>query len=724
MASLGTLTLDLVAKTGGFTGPLDKAERASKKNAAAISKHQREITGAIGSSLKSLAGWAAGFVAFSSIKSFVKNSLDAAGAIQDVAATAGVTTDTLQEMRHVTSLFGMDAEQADAGLQKFNKSIGELKAGTGLLYTYLSKTDKALLSQVQSAKSADAALDIIFKSMKDVADSSERSALAVAAFGRSGQRMAIMADDYEKLRKEAQDLGLVIDSGLIESADEAGDKFDTMSQVIKTQLMVAVLDLAPAIQSVSASIIELSKSWSWLLGGQKRSNERIAELQATNVEMQGLNSLLREQRDIQTRLTMLKEKGSWYDPEELRQAQSNIESLLESVRELNGTGPGAPTTPDGSELSQQQKVEIYKKAFSELETITQKTYDVMKGEYQKDRDEFIDLTGDKLTAQAIYNKNIEALNKKLTGKDSGDSWGDFGDALKATSEYNKEVLKLNKELDAEIAAENDRQLKENIARDAVLRQFIYEAEEAEINNKADSIEKELELHELKFERLKELYTEGSEELVAIERIANAERDRIYKNDLANRKGINNEIVGNVGDAFSMMSSLAGQYAKEQSGIYKTLFLISKGFALADAIINLNMVISKATASAPPPYNIPAIAAAAIQGAIPIANIAAATFAGMAHDGIDSIPETGTWLLKKGERVTTAQTSKRLDDTLNTIQTNTGGASGGGYGLAKLKNDLHVHYEGPVFLNKSHIKSTTRLFMSEFNKELTRRGGVL
>ena len=134
MASLGTHSISC-----RFTGPLDKAERASKKNATAISKHQREITGAIGSSLKSLAGWAAGFVAFSSIKSFVKNSLDAAGAIQDVAATAGVTTDTLQEMRHVTSLFGMDAEQADAGLQKFNKSIGELKAGTGLLYTYLSK---------------------------------------------------------------------------------------------------------------------------------------------------------------------------------------------------------------------------------------------------------------------------------------------------------------------------------------------------------------------------------------------------------------------------------------------------------------------------------------------------------------------------------------------------------------------------------------------------------
>lgn len=41
-------------------------------------------------------------------------------------------------------------------------------------------------------------------------------------------------------------------------------------------------------------------------------------------------------------------------------------------------------------------------------------------------------------------------------------------------------------------------------------------------------------------------------------------------------------------------------------------------------------------------------------------------AGMAHDGIDSVPQTGTWLLQKGERVTTAQTSAKLDKTLNDI----------------------------------------------------------
>ncbi|WEJ23663.1 phage tail tape measure protein [Pseudomonas sp. SD17-1] len=45
--------------------------------------------------------------------------------------------------------------------------------------------------------------------------------------------------------------------------------------------------------------------------------------------------------------------------------------------------------------------------------------------------------------------------------------------------------------------------------------------------------------------------------------------------------------------------------------------------------------------------------------------------GMAHDGIDSIPREGTWLLQKGERVTTAGTSAKLDRTLSDIQANGG-----------------------------------------------------
>lgn len=40
--------------------------------------------------------------------------------------------------------------------------------------------------------------------------------------------------------------------------------------------------------------------------------------------------------------------------------------------------------------------------------------------------------------------------------------------------------------------------------------------------------------------------------------------------------------------------------------------------------------------------------------------------GMAHSGIDRVPETGTWLLEKGERVMTQDTSARLDNMLDSL----------------------------------------------------------
>lgn len=76
---------------------------------------------------------------------------------------------------------------------------------------------------------------------------------------------------------------------------------------------------------------------------------------------------------------------------------------------------------------------------------------------------------------------------------------------------------------------------------------------------------------------------------------------------------------------------------------------------------------------------PALAPAAMAAAAAIttplvAAVGTSALAGMAHDGVDSVPETGTWLLQKGERVTTAKTSAKLDATLDRVATqSTGGA---------------------------------------------------
>src|SRR5690606_3314163 len=78
-------------------------------------------------------------------------------------------------------------------------------------------------------------------------------------------------------------------------------------------------------------------------------------------------------------------------------------------------------------------------------------------------------------------------------------------------------------------------------------------------------------------------------------------------------------------------------------------------------------------------------AAAAATAPMVAGVASAALAGMAHDGIDSVPETGTWLLQKGERVTTAETSAKLDRTLDRLNNDMSRSRGNGTVVNLIEN---------------------------------------
>ena len=81
----------------------------------------------------------------------------------------------------------------------------------------------------------------------------------------------------------------------------------------------------------------------------------------------------------------------------------------------------------------------------------------------------------------------------------------------------------------------------------------------------------------------------------------------------------------------------------------------------------------------------AAATAGIYSQSLVAGVSASALAGMAHDGIDAVPETGTWLLQKGERVTTASTSAKLDATLERVGQQTNGNSSPNITLATTVN---------------------------------------
>lgn len=121
----------------------------------------------------------------------------------------------------------------------------------------------------------------------------------------------------------------------------------------------------------------------------------------------------------------------------------------------------------------------------------------------------------------------------------------------------------------------------------------------------------------------------------------------------------NLILGSASQIFDGLAGLAGTFAGEQSKAYKVLFAISKGFAIAQGVMNLSTAISNA-AALPWPANIPAMATAAATGASLVANIKGVTLQGQAHGGLDRNVREGTWWLRNDEMVLNPQQRRSFE----------------------------------------------------------------
>lgn len=145
--------------------------------------------------------------------------------------------------------------------------------------------------------------------------------------------------------------------------------------------------------------------------------------------------------------------------------------------------------------------------------------------------------------------------------------------------------------------------------------------------------------------------------------------------------------------FGNLASVTKTFFGENSKLYKAAFAVEKAYAIAKALINVPKAYSDAYAAT---VGIPVIgpalapiaggvaAAAQVAQAAMIGNV---NLSGQAHDGIDSVPETGTWLLEKGERVTTSETSAKLDATLDNIQRgNNSNSSASGNVIVNINED--------------------------------------
>jgi TP901 family phage tail tape measure protein len=144
--------------------------------------------------------------------------------------------------------------------------------------------------------------------------------------------------------------------------------------------------------------------------------------------------------------------------------------------------------------------------------------------------------------------------------------------------------------------------------------------------------------------------------------------------------------------FSGVAGITKAAFGEQSKAYRAMFAVQKAFSIAQSVMAIQTSVAKAMAVGFP-ANIPLIGQAISQGAGILSTLRGvqSPAIGQAHDGIMSVPKSGTWNLEKGERVLPKHTAAAMDKTL--ANANSGGVQVNNYAgvavTAKQENGLTI-----------------------------------
>ncbi|SSN34968.1 transglycosylase SLT domain-containing protein [Acinetobacter baumannii] len=200
--------------------------------------------------------------------------------------------------------------------------------------------------------------------------------------------------------------------------------------------------------------------------------------------------------------------------------------------------------------------------------------------------------------------------------------------------------------------------------------------------------------------------------------AQKERDLDQQN-FETKMQVYSQIAGMTGQVFSDMTALLEQSVGKSNALYKTMFFASKAASIAQAIVNTEEGATKALAQGGA-YGSVLAGVVRATGYASVGIMAAQTIQGMAHNGIDSVPREGTWLLDGGERVLNPQQNKDLTNYLNNRQ------NGSSEGNVQISQQI-TFADGSASVNtqgQKQIAESLNNAMNDWARRESRQGGVL
>ena len=278
----------------------------------------------------------------------------------------------------------------------------------------------------------------------------------------------------------------------------------------------------------------------------------------------------------------------------------------------------------------------------------------------------------------------EGLNSQLAGLGMGEKARErLKEDLQIRKEYQTEVDRLNKQFNSgdisqELYDQETAILEENLAARLVMQQDYYnQVDEAQSNFFLGASEAWANWAEEA-----QNYSAQAQEFVT--GTLDTLSDGLAESFMSILDG-----TKSVGEAFAdlgkqMVASIVGALVKmaAQWIVYQGVQLLVGSTTSAAAVVQAGVTGSAIAAAYAPAAALASLASFGANSVPASAALISTTglaqglaLTGMAHDGIDSVPETGTWLLQKGERVTTASTSAKLDKTLDDVSKGTNNRGG-------------------------------------------------
>ncbi|EOZ4881865.1 TPA: phage tail tape measure protein [Pseudomonas aeruginosa] len=776
--SLGTLTLDLIAKVGGFVAGMDAAERRSEKWRKEVEKNAAKVGAAIG------AATAAGITALAALTvSTVRN----ANEIANLASVANASTTEFQKYATGAKLVGIEQEKLADIFKDVNDKVGDfLNTGGGALADFFENVAPKVGVTADQFRnlSGPQALGLYVSSLEKAKVSQSDMTFYLEAIASDATALLPLlrnnAEGFKTFGDAAQAAGAILDEKTIKSASElqaATWLVEQSTTGLKNQLTSALI---PVLSDFATKLLDVSKDGTsmvavgeflvttlklvagaavatvgafqlvgksiagaaavassafegitWLeiasgpagwakrfvqnLDGVKASTSVFAEDMVGsgkkivevlefigNAGTGDVNGRVKELAKLLDDLRKKNKTGTFEAPgKEAQAAAKKLQSAYETVeqsyqRQIALINTEVDKRKDATEVAklqfeiesgklvginaeQQKRLNGLAEELDRLKQLKQANEDAAKAQAFR-----ATLNESNATARAGF-----AID--LAGSGSGDKLRERLRAdLEIQQDYNKQLADLQKQFNsAEISKELYDQetdlLRQALAERLEIQHEYYAAQDEAQSNWLDGVTSA-------WENYRDTATDYQQQAAdfttqTLDGLTSAVGDGIASMIMDGESLA--DVFKNIAQtmATSIINALAQMAA--QWLVYQAVQLVSGKAAQASAASTLianaqatafqaQLAAFASTAAIPivGPLLAPAAAASAAGITAPmVAGVAASALAGMAHDGIDAVPETGTWLLQKGERVTTAETSEKLDRTLDDVRSNqsSGGA---------------------------------------------------